>query len=309
MRPTASGGNTKKKHTRFERSRFRWGVLFIIPSVVLCALFIVYPLANVFIYSLHEWNGVSAQRLYVGMDNFRYLPRSEGFWDMSKATVFFAAGSTVLVIVISFFAALMLDNKGRWRIKRGLMRSLWFFPCILSGAVVGIIWRIMYNYSNGVINSVLKGAGLSPVNWLETYGLTNVSIIIAATWVQVGLCIVVFLAGLQSIPTELIESASIDGAGEWRVRRHITIPMLASAMTINVISTSITSFKMYELPWLVSKGLPGYSTRLLTQRIYFFAFQSGKFGIGSALAVLLILIITVISLVQLVLLRKREEIY
>ncbi len=309
MKAMASGTAARVGRSRFERSRFRWGVLFLLPSVILCLVFIVYPLVNVFIYSFHEWNGVSAQRLYVGFDNYRALPSSEGFYDMAKATLLFAFGTTLLVIVISFFVALALDSKGKGRVNRGLLRSMWFFPCILSGAVVGIVWRIMYNYNNGLINSILKGAGLQPVNWLETYGLTNVSIIIAATWIQVGLCVVVFLAGLQSIPVELNEAASIDGANAYQLRRYVTLPMMASAMTINVITTSIASFKMYELPWLVSKGLPGYSTRLLTERIYFFAFQSGKFGIGSALAVLLILIITAISLVQLVIFRKREEIY
>lgn len=300
---------SRKRHSRFESSRIAWGLLFIFPAAILCLVFIVYPLINVFIYSFHEWNGVSAEQLFVGLDNYSQLPSSEGFWDMAVATLVFAIGTTVLVILIAFMTALFLDNKGPGRINRGLMRSLWFFPCILSGSVVGIVWRIMYNYNNGLINSVIKSMGLSPVNWLETYGLTNLSIIIAATWVQVGLCIVVFLAGLQSIPTELNEAASIDGASNWQVRRFITIPMMAPALTINVIATSIASFKMYELPWLVSRGLPGYSTRLLTQRIYFFAFQSGKFGIGSALAVLLILIITAISLVQLVLLRRLEEVY
>lgn len=299
----------RKRHSRFESSRIAWGIVFILPAAVLCLAFVVYPLINVFIYSFHEWNGVSQNMAYVGFNNYSQLPSSEGFWAMALATLLFALGSTILVILIAFMTALILDNKGRGRINRGFMRSLWFFPCILSGSVVGIVWRIMYNYSNGVINSIIKSAGLAPVNWLETYGLTNFSIIIAATWVQVGLCIVVFLAGLQSIPLELGEAASIDGASNWQVRRFITIPMMAPAITINVIATSIASFKMYELPWLVSKGLPGYSTRLLTQRIYFFAFQSGKFGIGSALAVLLILIITAISLVQLVLLRKWEEIY
>ena len=299
----------RKRHSRFESSRIAWGILFIVPATVLCLSFIVYPLVNVFIYSFHEWNGVSESMAYVGLDNYSQLPSSEGFWDMTMATLLFAVGTTILVILIAFMAALILDNKGRGRINRGFMRSLWFFPCILSGSVVGIVWRIMYNYSNGVINSIIKSVGLAPVNWLETYGLTNFSIIIAATWVQVGLCIVVFLAGLQSIPLELGEAASIDGASNWQVRRFITIPMMAPAITINVIATSIASFKMYELPWLVSRGLPGYSTRLLTHRIYFFAFMSGKFGIGSALAVLLIIIITAISLVQLVLLRKGEEIF
>lgn len=302
-------GRSRFKRSRFERARIRSGALFLAPSAALCITFIVVPLVNVFIYSFYEWNGVSKDRLFVGLENFKTLPSTEGFWDMAKATLLFAVGTTVLVVLLAFIVALALDNKGKWRINRNLMRALWFFPCILSGAVVGIIWRIMYNYNNGVINSILKSVGLEPVNWLETYGLTNLAVIVAAVWVQLGLCVIIFLAGLQSIPNDLFEAAAIDGASKRQVRCNIIIPIMAPSITINVLTTSIASFKMYELPWLVSGGLPGYSTRLLTQRIYSFAFQSGKFGIGSALAVLLILIITAISLIQLVVLRRREDIY
>lgn len=299
----------RQKHSKIERSRITCGTMFLIPATVLCIVFVIVPLINVFIYSFYEWNGVSADKLFVGFANYQALPATEGFWEMAKATLIFAFGTTALVILIAFIAAMVLDKKGRGRLNRGLMRTLWFFPCVLSGAVVGIIWRIMYNYNNGVINSILKDIGLSPVNWLETYGLTNFAVIIAAVWLQVGLCIIIFMAGLQSIPNHLYEAASIDGASRRQMLRNITIPMMAPSITINVLTTSIASFKMYELPWLVSGGLPGYSTRLLTQRIYFFAFQSGKFGIGSALSVLLIVIITVISLIQLVVLRKREDIF
>ncbi|NLD51813.1 MAG: sugar ABC transporter permease [Clostridiales bacterium] len=299
-----------RRHTNnFQRARLRAGLLFVLPAAVLCLVFVVVPLVEVFVLSFYEWNGISQDRLFVGFNNFAELPSTEGFWDMAKATLLFAVGTTVLVILISFVIALALDNRGSGRLNRGLMRSLWFVPCILSGSVVGIVWRIMYNYNNGVINFIIRSLGMAPVNWLETYGLTNFAVILAAAWSLIGLCVVVFLAGLQSIPTELYEAASIDGAGRFNLRRHVTLPMMAPSITINVLTTSIASFKMYELPWLVSGGLPGYSTRLLTQRIYFFAFQSGRFGIGSALSVLLIILITLISLLQLVVLRRREDVY
>lgn len=192
---------------------------------------------------------------------------------------------------------------------RGLMRALWFFPALLSGAVVGILWRIMYNYNNGVINKIITSAGLPAVNWLETRGVTNIAIIIGAAWVQIGLCVVVFLAGLQSIPQEMYEAASIDGATPSQQLKNITIPMMASSITINVITTTIAAFKAYELPYLISKGLPGHSTLLITQRIFFFGFQAFDYGRGSALSVVLLLIIALISLVQLVVLRKREDIF
>ena len=165
------------------------------------------------------------------------------------------------------------------------------------------------NYNNGVINKIITSAGLPAVNWLETRGVTNIAIIIGAAWVQIGLCVVVFLAGLQSIPQEMYEAASIDGATPSQQLKNITIPMMASSITINVITTTIAAFKAYELPYLISKGLHGHSTLLITQRIFFFGFQAFDYGRGSALSVVLLLIIALISLVQLVVLRKREDIF
>jgi ABC-type sugar transport system permease subunit len=189
------------------------------------------------------------------------------------------------------------------------MRSLWFFPSLLSGAIVGILWRIMYNYNNGVINEIFSAFGLSPVNWLETKGVTNFAIIVGNTWAQVGLCFVIFLAGLQSIPTDLYEAAVLDGASSGQILRKITFPMMAPSITINVVTTSIAAFRAYELPYLISLGHPGKSTLMITQRIYFYGFQAQEYGRASALSVMLTLIITAISLIQLVVLKKREEIY
>ena len=101
----------------------------------------------------------------------------------------------------------------------------------LSGAIVGILWRIMYNYNNGVINEIFSAFGLSPVNWLETKGVTNFAIIVGNTWAQVGLCFVIFLAGLQSIPTDLYEAAVLDGASSGQILRKITFPMMAPSIS------------------------------------------------------------------------------
>ena len=281
--------------TQLERNQRTTGIFFILPSLVLCAIFMVVPLINVIRYSLTDWDGLSKTYSFVGLYNYMHLHEIEGFGEMMLATVTFAIGVTAITIIVSFLAALALDKRGRDRLPRGLMRALWFFPALLSGAVVGILWRIMYNYNNGVINKIITSAGLPAVNWLETRGVTNIAIIIGAAWVQIGLCVVVFLAGLQSIPQEMYEAASIDGATPSQQLKNIT--------------TTIAAFKAYELPYLISKGLPGHSTLLITQRIFFFGFQAFDYGRGSALSVVLLLIIALISLVQLVVLRKREDIF
>ena len=126
---------------------------------------------------------------------------------------------------------------------------------------------------------------------------------------MMGMCIIIFLAGLQSIPQELYEAATIDGATVMQQRMKIAIPMLAPSITINFITTSISAFKAYELPYTISKGLPGYTTHLVTQMIRQATFDSMDYGRGAALSVLLLVIIFAIQLIQLVVLQKREEVY
>ena len=299
----------KRKGNALERGKNRAGMLFVLPSVILCALFMLWPLMEVVRYSFTDWNGVNKEYNYVMFRNYLEISKIDGFNEMMVATITFAIGTTVLTVLISFITALALDKKGKGRINRGLMRSLWFLPALLSGTVVGMLWRIMYNYNNGMINKVIVAMGGQPVNWLETRGLTNVAVIIGSTWVQIGFCVIVFMAGLQSIPQDLYEAAAIDGAVPRQQLWHITLPMMASSITINVITTTIAGFKAYELPYNISKGMPGKSTLLMTQRIFFFGFQDFDYGLGSALSVFLLLIIAAISLIQLIYLKKREDIY
>ena len=298
----------KQKKSAFAR-RNRTGLIFLLPSAALCLVFIIYPLINVIYYSMTDWDGMSKTKNFIGLYHYMHLSKIDGFSEMMIATFSFAIGVTVLTILIAFIAALVLDKTGRGRLPRGLMRTLWFFPALLSSAIVGILWRIMYNYKNGVINALLKGAGLEPVKWLETKGITNIAIIIGNTWVSVGLCVIVFMAGLQAIPQELFEAARIDGATSWKQVRYITIPLMSASITINAITTTIAAFRAYELPYLISQGKPGKSTLMMTQRIYFYGFHAHDYGRGSAIAVMLTLIIVIISLLQLVLLRRREDIY
>lgn len=292
-----------------EKKRFRSGLLFILPSAVLVIAFVVIPCFYVIYYSFTDWNGVATSaKNFVGLENYINLKDMDDFGTMMLATLVFSIGMTLLTILISFIVALALDKKGKGRINRGLLRSAWFFPTLLSGTVVGVLWRIMYNYNNGLINKMIVYFGGQPVNWLETYGLTNVAIIIAAAWARIGICVVIFMAGLQGIPQDLYEAAAIDGATDSQARRYITIPLMAPSITINLLTTSIAAYKAYELPYLISQGRPGTSTLLLAQRITFYAFSTMDYGRSSALAVVLILIITIFSLIQLAVMRKKEDI-
>lgn len=299
------------KKSRFMRARIRQGTLFLIPTLILVLALIVAPLIYVFILSFHEWNGSkNVEMVFVGVQNYLKLRTMIGFKDMLVFTFTFAIAVTILTVGVALIVSFALDKPGKGRhVNRSFLRACWYVPALIGGVAVGVIWRIMYNYNNGVINSILTMLGLEKVNWLETYGVTGIAVILAQVWVQVGMCIIIFLAGLQSVPQELYESATIDGASKLQQRLKITIPMLAPSITINFITTSIMAFKAYELPYTISKGLPGYSTHLVTQMIYEYSFEAMDYGRGAALSMLLIVLIVVIQLIQLFLLRRREEVY
>jgi len=300
--------NTKKMSQR-EKKRVRTGLLFVLPSAILVFAFVLIPCFFVVYYSFTDWNGmVTSSMNFVGLKNYINLKNMDDFGTMMLATLVFAIGQTIITVITAFIVALALDKKGKGRINRGFVRSAWFFPTLLSGTVVGVLWRIMYNYNNGLINKVINSLGGTPLNWLETVGLTNIAIIVAASWARIGICAVIFMAGLQGISQDLYEAAAIDGATEGQSLRYITIPLMAPSITINMLTTSIAAYKAYELPYLISQGRPGTSTLLLAQRITFYAFQTMDYGRSSALAVVLILIITAFSLLQLGIMRKKEDI-
>ena len=299
---------TFKNMSRRQKDQILTGLFFILPSLIMTAVFVVYPAITVFYYSFTDWNGVSPQKNYVGLENYLKLGKLDGFGTMMLATLGFAVGMTLLTVVVAFDAALVLDKKGRGRLPRGFLRSAWFFPTLLSGVVVGILWHTMYEFNNGLINKIIVACGGTKINWLETVGLTNIAIIVGATWARIGICVVIFMAGLQAIPMDLYEAAALDGATPRQARKHITIPLMAPSITINMLTTSIAAYKSYELPYLISQGRPGTTTLLISQRITFFGFETFEYGRSSALAVVLIAIITLFSLLQLVVMRKREEI-
>ena len=301
---------TPKKSKSYLKQRVNQGTWFCMPAILLTAAMVVAPLIYVVYLSFHSWNGAfNKTPEFVGFEKYATLPDTVGFADMLKFTLFFAIVVTFLVVGISLVVAFALDKPKGKHVNRSLLRACWYVPALIGGTAVGIVWRIMYNYNNGIMNELMKMMGLQPVNWLETIGVTNWAVIVAQVWVMMGMCIIIFLADLQSIPEELYEAATIDGATAMQQRMKIAIPMLAPSITINFITTSISAFKAYELPYTISKGLPGYTTHLVTQMIRQYTFESMDYGRGAALSVLLLLIIFAIQLIQLVVLQKREEVY
>lgn len=296
-------------------SRRLWLVIFLAPATVLFALFTTYPILSALAYSLFGWEGIG-RREFVGLANFVRLfstfPYAQllvnAFWH--NVLVF-----TVTMLVqngIALGLALLLA-RGPWGAKA--YRVIFFLPVILSLIIVGFLWALFLNPVFGIVNRTLSGVGLAALArpWLGDSQTALVTLTLVNTWRWLGFPTIVFLAGINAVPTEYLEAARIDGATEWQVTRHVVFPLLASAVTIIALLTFIGSFNWFELPYVVQgvSGGPNRSTDVLSLLFYRMAFgevDTGlqDIGIGSAIAVLMFLVLVMVSAFAAVWLRRRE---
>ena len=281
------------------------GFILILPWLIGFCIFKLYPFVSSLVYSFTDYDLFKGVQNVVGFQNYIDAFTKPKNVKALQVTFTYAFMTVPLKLIFALFIAYILNFK----IKGvGLFRTAYYVPSILGGSVaIAVLWKALFK-NDGVINTILAMLGFESINFLADKNWALFIICLLRVW-QFGSAMVLFLAALKGVPEDLYEAASIDGATPSQQLKNITIPMMASSITINVITTTIAAFKAYELPYLISKGLPGHSTLLITQRIFFFGFQAFDYGRGSALSVVLLLIIALISLVQLVVLRKREDIF
>ena len=204
--------------------------------------------------------------------------------------------------------AIMVD-KVKW--FRNLFRSIFYFPTLLSGIVMGFVWAMLLNYNFGVVNQILNVIGLGSwaVDWLGDPKYAMVAVVLSTVWKGAGYYMIIYLAGLQGIPAELSEAASIDGANGWQQFRFITFPLLAGSLTVCLVLSMISALKIFDQIAVMTDGGPGFATETLTYIIYKVGFGELRQGFGTALAMVLFLIIMIITIIQVKILRKREVQY
>lgn len=291
----------KKKKKKWQT----YAVLFILPSFLLYSLFVIVPTFSSLYLSFTSWDGVSSDIRFIGFDNFVEIWNSERVHNALKNTLFMAVILVLLENIVAIVLAMLVDQV-RW--FRNLFRSVFYFPVLLSGIVMGFVWTIILNYNFGVINQLLDLVGLGSLkaDWLGNPDFAMLSIILSTVWKSAGYYMIIYLAGLQSIPQELAEAANIDGANRWQQFRHITFPLLAGAMTVCVVLSMIGSLKIFDQIAVMTDGGPGFETETLTYIIYKVGFGELRQGFGTALAQVLFLLILIVTIIQVKFLRKRE---
>ena len=272
--------------------------LFLLPAASLYTAFFAIPTLQAFQYSVTSWDGLSADFEYVGLDNFTNLVTNDSVF--GKAVVNnleFMLTVVVLQTLLSLLLALALQKNTRTSV---ILRALFFFPTILSSVSVAFIFSFVYDPTFGLANTLLTRVGLGSwaQPWLGDQTLAIYYIGLIQVWFHAGQMMVIWIAGLQSIPVELYESADVDGVTRWQRFRHITWPMSATATAIVVAYTTIQSFKAFDLIFALTGGGPNNATEILSTLIYNTAFQNFQFGYAAAQSVIFIGVIGLITWAQ-----------
>ncbi|SDD06688.1 multiple sugar transport system permease protein [Paenibacillus sp. UNCCL117] len=301
----ATGYTLAKPANKKKKWWLSYSVLFILPSFILYTMFVIYPTLNSVNLSFTSWDGVSPHVKYIGFDNFTEMWKSDRVYNALKNTLILSVTLVILENVVAIVLAMLVDQV-RW--FKNLFRSIFYFPVLLSGIVMGFVWAIIFNYNFGVISQLLEkiGLGFLKVDWLGNPDYAMLAIIITTVWKGSGYYMIIYLAGLQGIPPELNEAAAIDGANRWQQFRHITFPLLAGAMTVSVMLSMIGALKIFDQIAVMTDGGPGFATETMTYIVYKVGFGELRQGYGTALSLVLFLLILIVSLIQVKLLRKRE---
>jgi ABC-type sugar transport system permease subunit len=276
------------------RSRDRGSYILISPYLVFFGAFVAYPLIFSLILLFHRWNIVTPME-WVGAKNFLRVAEDALFYKSVMNTVFFLLIHIPLQIVVAISFALLLNSRVR---GRGLFRAVYFFPVVVSGVAVTILWQQIYANDYGVLNTIFQAVGLPAVPWITDPSIAMPSIAIMATWKNVGIYIVLFLAGLQSIPADLYEAAAIDGASPFRRFWNITLPMLNPTVSVIVVLSTIGGFSLFIEPYVLTGGGPMQSTLSGMLYIYNQAFYFSHMGYAATLGVVYALVILTVVLIQ-----------
>ncbi len=280
-------------------------VSFLFIPVILLLIFLLYPSLRLLQFSLTDWNGISKSFNYVGFENYAAAFKNPDVWKTLNNN-FLYFGIHALFIPLEVMIAVFLNNKIR---GSQFFRSIVFMPYILNGVAVAYLFSFLYNPINGPINALLDAVGLESwiQNWLSDKGVVNYSLVVVSLWRFSGLHVILFLAGLQSIPNDLYEAATIDGAGPMKKFVHITLPGISRVMEIVLFLNVRGALQVFDIPFLMTQGGPGLASTTFTVYTIQTAFKYNNYGLASSLAIILMLMIILFSYFQSKLFKGKGE--
>lgn len=282
-----AANNLKRKNTLTALS-------FIAPNFIGFFLFTLVPVVFSLILAFMEWDSFSSPE-FVGMKNFSKMLGDDTFWISLKNTFLYTIGVVPLTLVCSLGLAILLNKKVR---GMKFFRTAFFFPYVTSLVAIAVVWNMLFHPTMGPINQFLKFFIENPPGWTSSSDWALTAIIIVSVWRGMGYYMILYLAGLQSVPKELYEAASIDGANKWQQFRNVTLPSLRPTTFFVSIMLVINCFKIFDLVQVMTAGGPGRATNVLVYQIYNEAFVKFNFGYASAIAMVLFVIVLGITVIQ-----------
>ena len=301
----AAGPEEQVRRTRRFR-KARWAMLgFIVPALVIYLLMVIVPSLQSLQLSFTNWDGISSDYDYIGLGNYEEILTSGRFWNAVKNTLILGLGSAVIINVISLVVALMLDKLGHWQ---GFFRTAVYLPALVSGFILATIWKYLLNFNFGAVNIFLRDIGMPEWarDWLGDSSIVVWVILFITCFTLGGNTTLIYLANLQSVPQDLLEAARIDGANSRQVFRHVTWPMLAGAVTVNMTLAMIAGWTIFDQVMVLTSGGPGFVSETMAFFIYKVGFGEYRAGFGSAAAIVLFLVVIVSTVAANTYMRKRE---
>lgn len=292
--------NTKKRKNLKNVGLF---ALFVGPALLAFCVIVLIPFFTGFYYSFTDWNGVNGTINWVGLDNFKYLftedkQFQQSFWITTKYTVVAIILTNVAGFVLAILVTQMLKT-------RNILRTVFFMPNLIGGLLLGFVWQFIFVKGFASIGQI-TGISLFELPWLGDAKTAFWGIVIVSVWQGAGYIMLIYTAALQNVPQELIEAAKIDGASRWQILRHITIPMVAPAVTVCLFLTISWSFKVFDVNLSLTNGGPFKSTEMLALNIYTEAFVNNRYGLGEAKALIFFIVVAAITIIQVTYTKKKE---
>ncbi|WP_241680740.1 carbohydrate ABC transporter permease [Pseudactinotalea suaedae] len=262
------------------------------PAVLVFVLMFIIPMILAFVLSLTDWNGYSLNFDFIGLENYRFAFKNPRTVDAAIFTAIVALVGTTLCNVVGLAVAVLIAAPGR---ANTVLRTIFFYPYIISSLIIGFLWSAMLQ-PNGVANSLLAHVGVGPLPFLIDPTWAKGSVIATILWSSFGFNMILFIAGIKSVPNEYYEAATVDGASRWQQFRAITVPLIAPVLTVNLVLTLVGLLKVYDVVLALTDGGPAAGTQTIVYQILKDSFARSALGLGAAQSVVLLVVTAVAGL-------------
>ena len=276
------------------RHKYRIIIPFLAPALILYSLFVIYPYAQAMYVAFTKWKGLRKSPRFVGLDNFEKMLGDDQFWNALSNNLIYLVFLPIITLGFALFMAFMISQKVRFS---NFYRVTFFFPQVMSVVAIGILWSFVYHPTIGIFSSLLKAVGIEkPPIWLGDPDTALWSIVAVTVWQSAGFFMVIFMAGMLSIPKSLYEAAALDGAGRGSTFFRITFPLLWENIRSSLVFITVIAMDMFGITFTMTQGGPDRSTDVLATLLYEHAFLHSRFGYATSIAMVYFVIVIVLTL-------------